>query len=295
MNGLPKISIITPSYNQDQYLEDTILSVLGQNYENLEYIIMDGGSDDNSVEIIKKYQDQLAFWISEKDSGQAAAINAGFEKSTGEILMWLNSDDMLMPNVLTYIAEKYLKHGDGIYFGNCLHVQARPTGELFSYGSSVRNVYGKTLLGIVDYIIQPSSFWSLKTWNLNKKLKCDLDYGFDWEWFLRAQSNKIPFYPLDKVLSIYRIHATHKSAVGGSKRQTELLSIYTKYNPKYAKLYSLLLEEKAFANKSFQNLIKYVSPILSNDYLDSQVLKKIKFKKYREFQAEEMHFVKFMI
>jgi glycosyltransferase involved in cell wall biosynthesis len=102
MNGLqpPKITIVTPSYNQGQYLEDTIASVLGQNYPNLEYMVLDGGSSDNSLEIIKKYENHLAFWVSERDGGQSAAINRGFGAATGDILAWLNSDDMYLPRVL---------------------------------------------------------------------------------------------------------------------------------------------------------------------------------------------------
>jgi glycosyltransferase involved in cell wall biosynthesis len=113
----PKISIVTPSFNQGQYLEDIILSVLGQGYPNLEYLILDTESTDNSVSIIKKYLNQLNYWVSEKDNGQSDAINKGFEKATGEILMWLNSDDILMPNVLYFIEERYLEKGYGIYFG----------------------------------------------------------------------------------------------------------------------------------------------------------------------------------
>lgn len=101
---LPRISIITPSYNQGQYIEETICSVLSQNYPNLEYIIIDGGSTDQSVEIIKKYQSQITYWVSEPDKGQADAINKGLARITGDWFNWLNSDDILMPNALHNLA-----------------------------------------------------------------------------------------------------------------------------------------------------------------------------------------------
>ena len=93
-NNYPKISIVTPNYNGVKYLEQTIVSVLNQNYPNLEYIIIDGGSTDGSVEIIKKYESKLSYWVSEPDMGLYHAIQKGFEKSTGEIMAWINSDDM---------------------------------------------------------------------------------------------------------------------------------------------------------------------------------------------------------
>src|SRR6266550_8991921 len=96
----PKISIVTPSFNQGRFLEETILSVLNQNYANLEYIIIDGGSDDESVEIIRRYEDRLAFWISEKDRGQVHAINKGLEQATGAIFAFINSDDVYLPGPL---------------------------------------------------------------------------------------------------------------------------------------------------------------------------------------------------
>ena len=108
MKAIPKISIITPSFNQGKFLEETILSVINQDYPDLEYIIIDGGSSDNSVEIIKKYEKYLTYWISEKDSGQSSAINKGLKKISGELVAWINSDDLYCPNVFSKIAEYFL-------------------------------------------------------------------------------------------------------------------------------------------------------------------------------------------
>lgn len=110
MQVLPKISIITPNYNGDKFLEKTILSVLLQNYPNLEYIIIDGGSTDQSIEIIKKYESQITFWVSEKDNGIYDALQKGFAKSTGEIMGWINSDDMFHPKSFFTLAEIFNNH-----------------------------------------------------------------------------------------------------------------------------------------------------------------------------------------
>ena len=106
----PKISIVSPSFNKREFIERCILSVLNQNYPNLEYIIIDGGSTDGSVEIIKKYEKYLTFWVSEPNNGQVNAINKGLHKTTGEITAWLNSDDFYYPGVFVKAAKEFLKN-----------------------------------------------------------------------------------------------------------------------------------------------------------------------------------------
>jgi glycosyltransferase involved in cell wall biosynthesis len=218
VNHVPKITVVTPSYNQGAYLEQTILSVLGQGYENLEYIIVDGGSTDESVEIIKRYASQLAWGISEKDGGQADALNKGFGRATGDILCWLNSDDFLLPGVLSTVA-RFLEADDLIY-GDCLSFSQKGSRCLINRPPR----HDPALLGLMDYIVQPSSFWRRSLWEKTGPLNAELHYAFDWEWFLRAQ--KIgSFRKCDVIFSAYRFHDAHKSSSGGTKRACEIASV----------------------------------------------------------------------
>ncbi|MCX8522322.1 glycosyltransferase [Chryseobacterium formosus] len=283
--NLPKISIITPSYNQAQYLEATILSVLGQNYPNLEYIIMDGGSTDSSEEIIKKYENNLAYWQSKKDRGQADAINQGFEKCTGDILMWLNSDDMLMPNILHFVASKYLEDPSKIYFGNCIHFKNED--NLITWGSDVIKDVEMLRLNEADYVIQPSSFWSKDIWKSVGPLSENVHFGFDWEWFLRAEK-KYTLQPLSECISLYRFHKDHKSGTGGNKRQLELLKIYQQYNPHFGKLFQLLMNENMDDVKNFSN---YKIRLKNKIGRKTSFIQKLKLKnpKYQEFSEREIN------
>jgi glycosyltransferase involved in cell wall biosynthesis len=243
MPAFPKISIVTPSYNQAHFLEETILSILGQRYPNLELLIMDGGSTDNSVDVIRKYENEITYWVSEKDNGQAAAINSGFRKATGDILMWINSDDMLMPGALSFVAEIVRDKGNKVFIGDCLHFRKQPGGPLDAWGSDIANDSKKLDLSTFDYVIQPSSFWTRSVWETTGSLNEALHYAFDWEWFLRCQSNGIAFEYVDKCLSMYRYHEAHKSSGGGEQRRAELLNIYRRFNPEKADLYALLIQE----------------------------------------------------
>lgn len=240
-----KFSIITPSYNQGQYLEQTIQSVLDQNYPNLEYIIMDGGSTDNSVEIIKKYESQLAYWQSEPDDGQADAINRGFKMATGDVLAWLNSDDYYTPGTLHQVAELLTSDDLKIVFGECdlYHEKSgkiRPS-KVFENAKSHN-------IELSDYLIQPSSFWTKKTFEEVGELDIKLCYTFDWEWFIRAKRMGVKFQPVDKIWSVYRYHDQHKTGTGGDKREEELAEIYHQYH-------SELLGQKYLERRTMQNKI----------------------------------------
>ncbi|MEI9947348.1 MAG: glycosyltransferase family 2 protein [Chitinophagaceae bacterium] len=229
-SALPKISVITPSFNQGRFIEQTILSVIAQKYPNTEYIIMDGGSTDNTVDVIKKYEEHITYWQSQKDNGQAAAINDGFKKATGEILCWLNSDDMYMEDVFDRVAQKFKeKENPSIVFGNCHHFTE---GGGKTRGSDVVKSFGKYKLSLCDYVIQPSSFWNRQTWDTVGQLDESLTYTFDWDWFIRAQAKGTEFVPVEDYLSQYRIHDAHKSGSGDKKRTEELKSIVAKYNDK---------------------------------------------------------------
>lgn len=283
---LPKISIITPSYNQAQFLEATILSVLGQNYPNLEYIIMDGGSTDSSKSIIEKYSSQLYYWKSEKDSGQSNAINNGFRRSTGEILMWLNSDDILMPNILHRIAELYLENKNVLHFGNCIHFNNSAEG-LTCVGSNIVKQHKNFNLKDADYIIQPSSFWSRSIWEEIGELSETVHFGFDWEWFLKVEK-KFELKPIPEVISMYRIHEDHKSGTGGRKRQEELLKIYEEFNPRFAKLYSHLINDDLEKAKNFNNFKISVKNKLGKHTSLSQKLRILYPDHYSDFSNKEI-------
>lgn len=181
----PKISIVTPNYNMDQYLEDTIKSIVDQGYPNLEYIIIDGGSTDRSVEIIKKYEPHLSYWISEPDQGMYEAIQKGFERSSGEIMGWLNSDDMLHPNSLFTMASLFTQ------FPSIKWLQGLPTfydktGKTVSVANlrkwSKYQYYQKEF----KWIQQESTYWRRSLWEqAGQQLDTDLKYAGDLELWTR--------------------------------------------------------------------------------------------------------------
>ena len=180
----PKITIITPSFNQVDYLERTILSVLNQNYPHFEYIIIDGGSTDGSVEIIQKYSSQLAYWVSEKDSGQAHAINKGLKMATGDWVAWQNSDDTFSPGAFNSLlaAAKGSEDVD-LIIGNMSLIDKNDM--ILRELKYVKPTY-QSLLAEGMVLANQATFWRSKLHNKIGYLNEEFHYGFDYEWFLRA-------------------------------------------------------------------------------------------------------------
>lgn len=184
MMGFPKISIITPNFNGGVYLEETIKSVLSQNYPNLEYIIIDGASTDDSVAIIKKYEKELTYWVSEPDKGLYDAVQKGFDKSTGEIMAWINSDDLYHPKSFFTVAEIF-------EFNEVNWLQGIPS----VFDEMGRTVYVNPIkrwskldyyLGNFAWIQQESIFWRRSLWEVSeKKIASEMKYAGDLELWLR--------------------------------------------------------------------------------------------------------------
>ena len=249
---------------------------------------MDGGSTDDSADIIKKHEKHLAYWVSAKDNGQAAAINSGFQQSTGDVLLWLNSDDMLMPNALNFIAEKVLKEGDNLFFGECIHFRKQRGGTLDAWGSDVGNESKKIDLSVFDYIIQPSSFWTRKIWEQAGSLNESLHYGFDWEWFLRVRRSGTKLLYADKILSLYRYHDGHKSKAGGTARQKELLQLYGEFGTEMAPLYSLLMEDQARPRSLKYRIIRKAWSLLKKQHDYADLLAAAYPERYRKFSTGDI-------
>jgi len=177
----PKITIVTPSFNQGQYLEETIRSVLLQDYPDLEYLVIDGGSSDESVEIIRKYGEYLAYWTSEKDDGQTHAINKGFARATGEWLGWLNSDDVYLPGVLSWLAAKVREAPKVAWVAGAVDfIGPKPGVRLQQPGANLI----EWLTHQAEFS-QPGAFWKRDVMEGLGPLVESMHYSFDWELWCR--------------------------------------------------------------------------------------------------------------
>ncbi|MBN1536755.1 MAG: glycosyltransferase [Anaerolineales bacterium] len=226
----PKISVITPSYNQGEFIEATIQSVLDQKYPNLEYIIMDGGSTDESVKIIKKYEKYFAYWVSEKDKGQTNAINKGFQRATGDILAWLNSDDFYYPNSFDYIVQAYHQYPDaGLYIGNG-NITDR-NGKVIRRYSNYVGFDVDTLINGQSYILQPSVFINRIAFDKVGLLNETLHFEMDIDYWIRI-GKEFDVVVMDEILSAYRWYEDIKTNAGAFKRWMEMYRVRSQYTNK---------------------------------------------------------------
>lgn len=266
----PRISIVTPSYNQGQFIEETIRSVLLQGYPNLEYIIIDGGSTDNSVEIIKKYEPWLAYWVSEKDDGQTFAIQKGMEVTNGEILNWLNSDDYLLPGALHSVAASWCtgSNNAGIFVGDGISVNLR--GELIRERrvSKIED----PLLPIFPKIaggIQASWFFTRQAWEQVNGINVALNYTMDTDLYIRIFNSGFEIIQIQQALAAYRNHLASKTLSGWKQSISYKKTFYQSWVNK------LPAAERPFYQKKINRLISkfFLSSIAENDNYLQRVYK----------------------
>ena len=229
----PRFSIVTPSYNQEQFIEETIRSVLLQGYPNLEYIIIDGESKDKSVEIIKKYEQYLTYWVSEPDRGQSHAINKGWQKCTGDYLAWMNSDDCYLPNALRDTAKIFLEYNCDFTYSPFYCGSSLEENHIVE-GHGIRDFKLKNLLRFfynVEYII-PSQSVFISNSLLTKVglLNENLDYCMDLDLFVRIVLENPLVYRNPKPICFYRIHDMAKTSLGSQSVFKEAIEIAQKYS-----------------------------------------------------------------
>jgi glycosyltransferase involved in cell wall biosynthesis len=223
--AFPPISIVTPSYNQGQFLEQTIRSVLDQNYPNLQYVIIDGGSTDGSVDIIRKYEKHLTYWVSEKDQGQSHAINKGAAKCTGEVFGYINSDDLLLPGSLESVANAW-NHGHRWLAGWSKYLEL----GLTDWPYMVRTTQRQADWFIDNPIPQQSCFFARSFFSQFGYFREDFHYCFDYEYWLRLHFHgRLKPEVVRQCLAVFRLHKDSKTVTVWEKFEKEYAVIYREY------------------------------------------------------------------
>jgi len=213
--GKLKISIVTPSYNQGQFIEETIKSVIDQHYDNYEYFVMDGGSTDNTTKILEKYNDNITEWVSEKDKGQTDAINKGFRKCTGDIIAWINSDDMYCLDTFKTVADYFEKHPDCYVLQGCIIFTDQDGNLLKRKHPNFSRFLGKN---VMFPCMQPSTFFRREVLTKIGYLNNDFHMVMDVEWQSRI-AQKYRFHTLEQDFSLFRWHDESKSSQGPESNQ----------------------------------------------------------------------------
>ncbi len=221
----PLISVVTPSFNQGHYIEATVWSVLEQDYPHLEYIVVDGGSTDQTLDILRRYEDRLS-WSSQPDQGQADAINKGFAQANGEIMGWLNSDDIYAPGALRAVATYFEQHPDAMFvYGDAIGIDR--TGKQYGVRQHIRQRQRypdsdfDVLLQRYDFIVQPASFWRRTLWRDVGALNLHLRYSMDYEYWMRvAKQYSLDYLPV--TLAYERLYGEAKTGSGTIERLDEI-------------------------------------------------------------------------
>lgn len=222
---LPLISIVTPSYNQAQFIRATIDSVLSQDYPHFEYFVIDGGSTDGTVQILRSYGNKIK-WVSEKDAGQTDAINKGLRMAKGDVLAYLNSDDIYMPGTLKKVGEYYADTGADWITGDCtvIDVAGKPSSSnwlIRRYKRFLMALYSPTTLRIADSMFpQPSTFWSRRAYSKIGEFNVKYHYVMDYDYWLRLAKYYKP-HDLREVLSGFRSQPDSKSETSRNKLMAE--------------------------------------------------------------------------
>jgi glycosyltransferase involved in cell wall biosynthesis len=219
----PKVSVITPSYNQGQFLEEAIRSVLLQGYPNLEYIIMDGGSTDTSVEVIQKYDPWISYWVSEKDRGQSHALNKGFQLATGEIIGWLNADDMYTPGAFQSIWELQKNTETRVIYSDCLWIDK----DRHLVGRHHTGSYSMERLIAGGILQTPSVFLNRSLLETAGYLDESLHYAMDTDFWFRVCPIANPLY-VENPLGFFRRQAKSKTLLQETEFGPERIKVYEK-------------------------------------------------------------------
>ena len=221
---LPLVSIVTPSFNQAPFLEETIRSVLEQGYPRIEYMVVDGGSTDGSVSIIKKYADQLAWWVSEVDQGQTDAINKGFARAKGHILAWLNSDDTYEPGAVS-AAVKYLQENPnlGMVYADCNFIDDE--GQVIGKFGAAQTNYKRLRQGYV-HIPQQTMFFRAGLWHTVGPLDPSFYFAMDYDLWTRIAAHSQMKYLSGQTWANFRMHTSGKSIVADDRCWPEMLRVH---------------------------------------------------------------------
>ncbi len=226
----PKISIVTPSYNQGKFIEETIRSVLLQGYPNLEYIIVDGGSTDNTIDVIKKYESYLKYWVSEPDRGQSHALNKGIDHVTGDVFTFVNSDDLLVPNALQRVSNHFCDPAFSWVFSGGL-LQVDECGKLLREITDLPSISWEELVMAKRYQPQSGTFWRTQAFDVVGRFREDLHYFFDQEFFIRL----LMHYQLKTAEGIFtqvRFHSEAKSYQSNLSCSKEKHDVLLEFLPK---------------------------------------------------------------